>query len=919
MSVLEKNLFDLRKKIIKNSPIFEYLEKIYPGQSYPQKIIQDLPDLGYTGSGIEFWQFFQPKNEEEEKMFNIKYQLLIEKYKKYRPIRDKRAYATWGTHLQRDYLRRGKLKNRNVLNENNKLENNFAKLFLNQNENIKKQLSVINRVKETSSSNSELFLAELEKEKELETEKIHQLLNKRSANLEKCGEALLKSAQKLNNEANLTKKDKTLEVANFFFSQSTKEKWQYFESIYNRINRIKLSKKDLNFNKSLIDVMMCPNSSKTKWNETSFNIFKEILKHPNNKKKIFLLGRLGEGMEDFLQYRQIFYVFPCYEPNNTSFNSSMLNNFNYKNSKDSCIWSYILNYFSLYMIKYSKNDFSSIIILPDNNQFPKRRESTSINSLNSENIIFLGFLMIPYMPIHFGYSTEGVKYRSVTREIFICVFLNKEKDQLLLYTLDLKKLTIGQIYADFTVLYDELKGLFTYLNKLILNPINAYYNESISNVLFLSTKPEQYIYDTYNFDESSKSKYGEFQKLDYSNSGKQIKFHKKNNKNTLLLESINNTSKVFQQTAIELGGGNKNNVNQNNFYHIKYLNKILFVSRIMLFDFNIYLVNKYSEKISKKYNLQYDIMYTFLFKNYSELKLIRYDTKDFFLNNKFSFGWSFILQVLYSDLLNFNKNKKICEISVQPCAFEILNNCNVDLYYTNNNYDHKSPSIWIERINEYKTKTKNANFIYHKKEYLINKKYNIMIINLIKNLKGITITDDKRIIEKNNISINYNYVKYSVETIIKYVKKQLPYLEYIKIGGDCYFAIHNLLTQEIINIYYKICTLFENVELYCIKYEDVYRLRFGGSWLKCYNKLKIPQKIDKKILFKKVEQFNYNIYNKMIQQFYDIDRFIEEKLYHDSSELEARIFNMQLDTAINFCKEYNLKISPKWKKIIKDR
>ena len=57
----------------------------------------------------------------------------------------------------------------------------------------------------------------------------------------------------------------------------------------------------------------------------------------------------------------------------------------------------------------------------------------------------------------------------------------------------------------------------------------------------------------------------------------------------------------------------------------------------------------------------------------------------------------------------------------------------------------------------------------------------------------------------------------------------------------------------------------------------------------------------------------------MIQQFYDIERFIKEKLDHDSPKLEARIFNMQLDTAINFCKEYNLEISSKWKKIIKNR
>jgi hypothetical protein len=312
-------------------------------------------------------------------------------------------------------------------------------------------------------------------------------------------------------------------------------------------------------------------------------------------------------------------------------------------------------------------------------------------------------------------------------------------------------------------------------------------------------------------------------------------------------------------------------------------------------------------------------IYKFLFKNYSQTKLLKHNTDDFLVKNYFSMGWKYSLEILYNDLTNFNKKMSFCEISVFPSAFEILNNFNVDLYYTDKNFKYLASTEWCQLINNYKNKSpKNINFIYTAKKYLINKKYDIMILNLILDRKRLSKVYKKKINYTEITSNNY-YVKYSVETVIKYVKKQLPYLDFIKIGGSCYFKIHNLMTREIINIYYKICELFENVELYFIKYEDVYRVQFGGCWLKCYNKLKASQKIDKKVLFKKVEEFNYNIYNKMIQQFYDIDRFIEEKLHYDSPELEARMFNMQLDTAINFCKEYNLKISPKWKKIINNR
>ena len=698
---------------------------------------------------------------------------------------------------------------------------------------------------------------------------------------------------------------KTINVSKFFEEQSKKEKLpeevrkstKTIETIQSIINKIKISNKNLNFNKEQINTML---DFPPEWDEESFNKFKEILKLQENK--VFLLGRLQEGLEYFKKYRNLFYVSSAYTSKNLDL--SVLNN---KKERHSCRWTSKLNYFFLYMIKYSKIDFSGMIIIPNENKFPKKREKTSIsNFIENINMIFLGFLIIPYTPLKTNKTLEKNK-KAPTRELFISVFINKENKKLFLYSLDLRIITLGQIFPDYTVLYDEIKSLFGYLNKLKLNSIKAYYNESIPKVIFLSTKSEKYINDTYKDSE----KYGIFKILNYEyTSNKHIEF-KLNNK--ILLQSMD-YNKNLEYSSLEGG--------KNNSTYEKYLNKIIFVSRIMLHQFNLYLIKKYSKKIIKKFNMNKEspALYDFLFKNYSQTKLLRYNTVDFLVKNYFSMGWKYSLEILYNDLTKFNKKMSFCEISVFPSSFEILNNFNVDVYYTDKNFKYLASTEWHQLINNYKNKSpKNINFIYNKKKYLINKKYDIIILNLILDRKPLSKAYKKKINYTEITSNNY-YVKYSVKTVIKYVKEQLVYLDYIKIGGNCYFKIHNLMTQEIINIYYKICELFENVEPYFIKYEDIYRERYGGCWLKCYNKLKTPQKIDKEALFRNVEQFNYNIYNKMIQQFYDIERFIKEKLDNNNSEeLEKKIFNMQLDTAINFCKEYNLKISSKWKKIIRER
>ena len=930
MSSLEQKLFNLRKDLIKNSEIGKYLDKKFITINQTTTKVDTFPD-----TNIIFWNFIQripgglarkwsrwipedrrdegiQQNELEENLYNginKKIQLLVNKYKIYKSQKNYRDYPTWGLLRDIDYKLRGKLIKNLDLNENNILEeNNITEMFLNQNENIKAKLNAIqsleNEITENKQQglNTSKYQEQLskiaEEEKQLEIEKIYKILNKRANNLKKCSNVL-----KPLNSSN--KNQKTMNVSRFFEEQSIKEKLpeevrqskKTIETIQSIINKIKISNKNLNFNQEQIKTML---DVPPEWDEESFNKFKEILKLQENK--VFLLGRSQEGLEYFKQYRDLFYVSSAYTSKNLDLSS--LNN---KKERHSCRWTSKLNYFFLYMIKYSKIDFSGMIIIPNENKFPKKREKTSIsNFIKNTNMIFLGFLMIPYTPLKTNETYEKNK-KTKTRELFISVFINKENKKLFLYSLDLRIITLGQIFPDYTVLYDEIKSLFGYLNKLKLNSINAYYNESIPKVIFLSTKSEKYINDTYKDSE----KYGIFKILNYEyTSNKHIEF-KLDNK--ILLQSMD-YNKNLEYSSLE---GGKNNSAYDN-----YLNKIIFVSRIMLHQFNLYLIKKYSKKIIKKFNIDKEspVLYDFLFKNYSQTKLLRYNTDDFLVKNYFSREWKYSLEILYDDLTKFNKNISFCEISVSPSAFEILNNFNVDVYYTDKNFKYLASTEWHQLINNYKNKSpKNINFIYNKKKYLINKKYDIMILNLILDRKLLSKAYKKKINYTEITSNNY-YVKYSVKTVIKYVKEQLVYLDYIKIGGNCYFKIHNLMTQEIINIYYKICELFENVELYFIKYEDIYRERYGGCWLKCYNKLKTPQKIDEDLLFRKVEQFNYNIYNKMIQQFYEIERFIKEKLDNNNSkELDKQIFNMQLDTAINFCKEYNLKISSKWKKIIRER
>ena len=888
--------FNKRKDIIKETNVYNYLKLIYGNslnfienitkETYPIKYFDENSEpIDIPNTNVKFWRF---NNNPEYDDIIIS---LINTYKKYEPKKPE-LFVTYEKQHDEDYYIKGKRYKINYdVSSGKKFFNygNFTNMFINRKSNIIDKLKNIKNIENYLKKKEKIpfyfktlektLQKKIEEEKELETKYIRKLLNKRTNNLKQCGNSLK------NNESYKV-------MSNFFIKQSENEKLVKNNNLETIFNEILFSNKNLKLDQHTIDSMTCPEG----WNDHTFIIFKNILKLQTSK--VFLLGSFRTDLKKFLSYKQIFYLFPAY-----SVNKNIENKIN-KEIIDSCFWTPVLNYFFLYLIMNSKTDFSSFIMIPPEHKFTKKRAKINPQSLKDVDYTFIGFLLIP----HIG-NKSHINPKARTHEIFICVFYNKDRrKKIILTSLDLIEINIGEIIADYTILYDEIKGLFTYLNKLKLKNINAYYNDDIKDVLFLSTKKEEYIINKYNLVNKS---CGFFKKVNYefNNDFKNVKFIDNSNK-TIFKSTSNRSEQLNFELKLELEqpaphpniSGGSNDIN---------INKIIFVPIILLHNFYLYLYNKYKKKIMKKYNINYNVIFRFLYIYYSEMKLIVH-TKNFFVNTYFTLGWKNSLQLLYPDLKNFNKNIKICEISVLPSAFEILKNFNVDVFYTNYSYIYENVPIWIERINKYKNKTtKNINFIYNKTKYLIHKKYDIIIIDLIKNLK--------EEYKKNNYEMDTIYLEYSIKTVLKYVKNQIKYLDYIKIGGSCYFKIHNLWTKNIINIYYHICTLFENVNPFYINYEDIFKQRHGGCWLKCFNKLKNPKKIDKEILFRRLEEFNYNIYNTIIQKYYSVDRFINEKLYNDNEQLKISIFNMQLNTAINFSKDYNLKISPEWKKIIKNK
>jgi hypothetical protein len=524
----------------------------------------------------------------------------------------------------------------------------------------------------------------------------------------------------------------------------------------------------------------------TGWTKEQLDLFKtKYLSEIKNK--IFLLGST-ERLKYFKNFRDLFHLLPAYDDYSFT-NKSILTELN---KKIHCKWSIYLNYFFLYIIKYSENDITGIISLPKNKEIPKIRECTDPKYLYKKNTMkFIGFIIIPIKRYDKKISEKYLKIE----EIFIAVF--EDNNKFILYSTNLVLIVYGNIFPVHTILYDELKGLFNYLNKYG-NEINAFYDKEFPHFLFLSNKEKEYITHKYNM-----------VKINYVENNNQFKFINQNE--NIIIKSVPESNILYSPQ----NGGNI------------YFDKILFSSIKLLISFQNYLLVKYTSIvlinfINKYYNEfklieDKNIIATYSYsKNKKHIllasKYITNKIEEQFINEKiYSFGYFDSLQLLYDDSLKFNKNISICEISILPSCFEVLKNFNVDVFYNNSNYLNYSIKSWKELINNYKLyMPNNVNFIYNESKYLIKNNYDILIINLIKNLDFDY--------NKQNIKNEPNeYTKYSVNTILKYVKKQLKYLNYIKIGGSCYFKIHNLWSNDTVNIYYKIWIILQVIYFYYLR------------------------------------------------------------------------------------------------------
>jgi len=868
---IREKIWEERISTIRKSKIGEYLE-LSGYQEYP-RFLEDIRRL----DSIIFWKFNDAENQNGLNSLLEKYNNLA------KPLRNNGKHITPGAAkfvnmastkgLKKDNGVYGKV----LVEKNIHLAEKFDRIFIDRRMNKKiKEIHEIN-------PNATINLAKIEENT------MREILNERANELNECSNLLAES-----NSIENKKKSQ------FFKEQSNREREKEKDpplSIENRIKSIQFSNFNLklsnNITSSINQMIECPKG----WTIQQLELFKT--KYLSKiKNKIFLLGST-DMLQYFVNFRSLFHLLPAYS-NEHFVNKNILK---VLDNKIHCKWSVYLNFFFLYIIKYSQNDITGIVVLPKNKVIPKIRESTSPEYILQNKLKFIGFIIIPFKKY---YKNTPGKYVP-TNEYFIAIFENTVNNKFILYSINLILILEGHFFPVHTILYDELKGLFNYLNKYG-NKINAFYDPSFPQLLFLSNKEKKYIID--NYKNMVEVEYKEIKDT------KQFQFIKTNNNNPILQSIPFDSSKTF--TPINQHGGNI------------YFDKVLFSNIKLLISFQNYLLTKYKSVVlidfidkyynefklienkniigsytSKKKDVKQDKK-----KNY-ELDVSKYiinkEDKHFINTKIYSVGYFDSIQLLYQDSLKFNNNLKICEISILPSCFEVLKKFNVDVFYNNNNYYNYNIKNWKKLINNYKLHIpNNINFIYDKSQYLVNSLYDIVILNLIKNL-------DFNYNNKNIKEEPTEFTKYSTDTILKYVKKQLKYIDYVKIGGTCYFKIHNLWTNDIIDIYYEICTLFKNVDIFIPKYKCTYKKLYGGVWLKCYNKLKTPKKIDKEKLFKKVDEFNSSTYSKMIDYFYNLDTFIDKKLNNDNLKLEVEIFYMQLDTAINFCNDYSLEINPKWK------
>ena len=672
---------------------------------------------------------------------------------------------------------------------------------------------------------------------------------------------------------------------------------KYVEEEFNKEE----SRKNNNIENQLQQIIFGPNNSKYNQNECNIDTSKfnsEYLYEEYIKKqygKIFLLGS-SDNMKKYETCKNHFFINPALDSlDNDS-----------RNKCDSLVeWTMYLNMLYLLVIKYSKLDISGMIVIPKNKQFTKKRRDTEPSTIKGK---FIGFIVIPYENDNDKINKFSKSF--MLNELLIAVFETKEKtfsfahsttSHYTLYDLNSGIISHGHIYRDFTILYYEIIALFKYLGVKGYYDINLPYNIFLSNLSYEDiTIKYPNLKEVFLNENSFNEKI--YNKKHYKK--KQISLYFKNmNTNHVILKSIEKNNTEFMQE----GGNilfnidkiiNKHRSIVNKFFNKNYENETKFYSNI--YNEYKYVYNYPFLHESKYYTLDKKINWKNLLSDEIKGSIYKYEP--------LTFGYHYLYQLYKDDYEYFNTdNIKIAEISVLPTFFEILkkNNKNnsIDLYLTENNYRSLDDKLWKDLIKIYKLKI-GGNIFYNKK---ISKKYNILIINLIKD------------IEDFSNDYNNNYTNYTENTIEKYIKDEIKNLKYLEKGGTCYIFFYSIFSNNLLELYLKLCKKFENIDFFIGKYRENYKI-YGGLWLKCYN-YKTKNKLSSKELIRKLEIFYKNYYDKKYEWYLDYEKFIENYFEKNSSkknfiQTKYNLLENQINTAKNFAEEYQLEIKPEWKKFI---
>ena len=704
---------------------------------------------------------------------------------------------------------------------------------------------------------------------EIETKKnevLKSILQRRREGLKKCKNIIIKTNHK-----------------EYVKEEFIKEESRKNNIIENQLQQIIFSPNNFEYNSKKCNISIK--------NSDSEYLYSEYIEKQNGK--IFLLGS-SDSMKNYETCKNHFFINPALDSldNNT------------RNKCDSLVeWTMYLNMLYLLVIKYSKLDISGMIVIPENKQFTKKRRDTKPSTIKGK---FIGFIVIPYENDNDKINKFSKSF--MLNELLIAVFETEKRtfsfthsttSSYTLYDLNSGIISHGHVYRDFTILYYEIIALFKYLG------VKGYYDANLPYNIFLSNLNYDTITMKYHnlievfLDENSYNN-EIFKKRGYKK--KQISLYFKNmNSNHVILKSIEKNNTEF----IQEGGNklfnidkiiNKHRLIVNKFFNKNYENEVKFYSDVYN-EYKYIYSNPFLHE-SKYYTLDRKINWKNLLSDEIKGSIYKYEP--------LTFGYHYLYQLYKDDYGYFNKdNIKIAEISVLPTFFEILkkNNNIIDLYLTENNYRNLDEIEWKDLIKIYKKKI-GGNIFYNKK---INKKYNILIINLVKDIEDFS----------NNY--NNNYTNYTENTIEKYIKNEIKDLKYLEKGGICYIFFNTILSNNLLELYLKLSKKFENIDFFIGKYRENYKI-YGGLWLKCYN-YKTKNKLSPKELSEKLEIFYKNYYDKKYEWYLDYEKFNENYFEKNSSkknyiEIKYNLLKNQINTAKNFAEEYQLEIKPEWRKFI---